>query len=608
MLNCREKLPLQNCKIKTMSKYYWISALIIMVFGFLTSPIHAAYYDPTSAEMTGGRHSNLPRLKDGNGGVDSMINKLESSSKNEAKVIARKGIDSINNGKKKEGIEDLNRAWKIDPELYEAGVMIAFTYLQEKEYDKARSVVEELQNRWPKRVEGFNLGGVVYAALGQHDKAKAAFMKSNEVQPGNQDANINLANYAYQEGSIDQAKKILESALTYNHGNLKLLLQLSELEAYSGNDKHATDLLNQAVEANPQAPEPRVILGRYFLSVNKPQETLKIIEPILEQYAKASQVIELTGRSELMTGKLKDAAQSFVKWIDVEPKAALPHFYRAQALDGQKLLPDAIKELDNALKLDPKHAPSILAKAKILTIQEKFSDARELLGELEKSYPGNPSVAEQEGKIAILTNEPKAAVSYFETAFRKLETNYLALQLANAQIRAGDKDKGMETLRNWLEKYPNDLLSRTTLADFQLADGDLDKALQNYSEVLRLNSDNIGVLNNLAWILMQKGKLDEALKNAEKAHQLAPNEAQVSDTLAAILFRKDDFKTAEKLLRGIVKQSPENLSYQYHLAQALSRTDNVSEAKKTIKNLLSEKRQFKEDKEAEALLKELESN
>lgn len=608
MLNCRKKLQLQRCKVNKQSKYYWVSALVVMVSGFLNTPVQAAYYDPTSPEIMGDSFSNLPGIGGNAGETESTIKKFESGLIQEAKIIAQKGVENINNGKIKEGLQDLNRAWEMDPELYEAGVMIAFTYLREKEYDKAVDVVEKLQKGWPKRVEGFNLGGAVYTALGQHDNAKAAFKKSNEVEPGNQDANVNLANYAAAEGNTDQAKKTLENALIYNHGNLKLLLQLSELEAHAGNDKQATDLLNQAAEANPQAPEPRVILGRYFLSVNRPQETLKIIEPIQKQYANVPQVIELTGRSELMSGKVKDAAQSFAKWIDVEPKAALPHFFLAQALEQQKLLPDAIKELDNALKLDPKHAPSKLAKAKILTIQGKFSDARDLLGQLEKAHPGNPSVAEQEGKIAILKNDPKTAASYFETAFRNQESNSLALQLANAQIRAGDKDKGMETLHKWLEKYPNDLILRAALADFQLADNELDKALQNYSEVLRSKPDDIGVLNNLAWVLMQKGKLDEALKNAEKAHQLAPDETQISDTLAVIQLRKNDFKNAEKLLRSIVKQSPDNLSYRFHLAQALARTDKVDEAKKTIIDLLSEKPQFKEAQEAEALLKELKSN
>jgi cellulose synthase operon protein C len=607
MLNCRNKLQLQNCKVNARSEYYWVSALVIIASGFLNSPVQAAYYDPTSPEITGDPFSNLPVPGGSDGETKSTFEKFESSLKDEAKIVAKKGLENINNGKIKEGLEDLSRAWEIDPELYEAGVMIAFTYLREKDYDKALDIAEKLQKVWPKRVEGYNLSGVAYAGLGQTDKAKAAFKKSNEIEPGNQDASVNLASYASQEKNIDQARKILENALLYNHGNLKLLLQLSELEAHAGNDKRTTDLLNQAVEANPQAPEPRVILGRYFLSVNKPQETLKIIEPIRKQYAKAPQIIELTGRSELMSGKAKDAEETFAKWIEAEPKAALPHFFMAQALERQKLFPDAIKELDNAIKLEPKYAPSILVKAKILTMQGKFSDAQGLLDELEKAYPGNPSVAEQEGKIAILKNDPKAAVSYFETAFRKLETNTLALQLANAQIRAGERGKGMETLKKWLEKYPDDLLARTTLADFQLAGGDLDQAQQNYSEVLRSKPDDIGVLNNLAWILMQKGKLGEALKNAEKAHQLAPNETQISDTLAVILLHKYDVKNAEKLLRDIVKQSPDNPSYRFHLAQALVHTGNVDEAKKILKDVLSEKQPFKEAKEAEALLTELES-
>ncbi len=607
MLNCRYKLQLQNCKGYSRLKYYWVSVLVIMASGIFYSPVQAAYYDPTSPEITGDPFSNLPAAGGSDGETKSAFEKFESSLKDEAKIVANKGLENINNGKIKEGLEELNRAWVIDPELYEAGVMIAFTYLREKDYDQALDVAEKLQKGWPKRVEGYNLGGVAYAGLGQTDKAKAAFNKSNEVQPGNQDASINLASYASSEGDFDKARKILENALAYNHGNLKLLLQLSELEAQAGNDKRATDLLNQAVETNPQAPEPRVILGRYFLSVNKPQDTLKIIEPIQKEYAKAHQIIELTGRSEMMSGKVEEAVKTFTKWIDAEPKAALPHFFMAQALERQKLLPDAIKELDNALKLEPKHAPSILAKAKILIIQGKFSDAHDLLGQLEKAYPGNPSVAEQEGKIAMLKNNPKAAVSYFEAAFQKQGNNYLALQLADAQIRAGDRSKGLETLQKWLVKYPDDLLSRTTLADFQLAGGELDKAQQSYSEVLRSKPDDIGVINNLAWVLMQEGKLDEALKNAEKAHELAPNETQISDTLAVILIRKDDFKNAEKLLRSIVKQSPDNPSYRFHLAQALARTDNVKEAKKILKDALSEKRPFKEAKEAEALLTELES-
>jgi putative PEP-CTERM system TPR-repeat lipoprotein len=266
---------------------------------------------------------------------------------------------------------------------------------------------------------------------------------------------------------------------------------------------------------------------------------------------------------------------------------------------------NAGQELEKVLELDPDHVAAKFDKAKLLARTGQVESAESLLQDLKEAYPDNPSIAELEGKIALAQNRPQEAIALFQKVLETRQNNYLTIQLASAQWRTGEQEAGYTTLQEWLEKYPQDLLTRNVLANAYLTNNQLDQARQEYTAIVRLAPDNVRARNNLAWLLLKSGSVDEALPHARHAHQLAPEDPQVLDTLGAILLEKGQTKEALPLLRRAAERLPEDLNAQYHLAKAFARNGRNAEAQEVLDRLLAADQPFQEREKAQALLKEL---
>lgn len=530
--------------------------------------------------------------------------KKEGSSQQLAMKLAIRGMTNYHNGDNKQAIKDLSRAWEMIPNLGQAGAIITLIHLKEKEYDQAIVVAKRLQTTHP---IGFTLAGAAYARKGEHDNAKLAFNKAIELRPQDKNAIFSLASYAIGEGDFEKARSLYNDLLNFDTGNLQVLLKLSDLEFKTGHPEQAVTILEEAMDKNPDSLHPRFLLAKYYLEAGNAQKTLAITEPALEQFSDNVALLELIGVARMKTGASEEAVVVLTEATQASPKTISPHYNLAKAYEQLNQYDRAIEEINLALKLDSGHTLSLFLYARLLAQNGQLDDAKNLLQKLTVSYPNSPDVKELEGKIALVQNRYIDAIALFQNALKGKESSFLTMQLAVALFKAGKNDAAYTTLRNWLDKYPKDILIRSTLANALLTHGLFNEAQQQTNKIIRMQPDNIVALNNLAWLLLRKGELEKALVHAEKAYNLNTNNPHVLDTLGVIFFRKGQIDKAAGLLRSAVEKSPDNLSMRFHLAEILTQSGNIDEAKLLLKDLLSQSRQFAEYQQANVLLKELET-
>jgi Flp pilus assembly protein TadD len=180
--------------------------------------------------------------------------------------------------------------------------------------------------------------------------------------------------------------------------------------------------------------------------------------------------------------------------------------------------------------------------------------------------------------------------------------------LASALWEQGKREAAITTLSQWLDQYPEDLLTLNALANFYLLDHQFHKARNQFGHITRLSPRSALAHNNLAWLLLQEDRIDTALTHAQKARELAPNDPEIMDTLGMVLFRKGNYRAAERLFEDATDRLPQNLDVQFHLAQASAKSGNREKAKQILIHILNpenSKMPFPSRESAQRLLDEL---
>lgn len=113
----------------------------------------------------------------------------------------------------------------------------------------------------------------------------------------------------------------------------------------------------------------------------------------------------------------------------------------------------------------------------------------------------------------------------------------------------------IDTIQNWISKYPNDRDAHYTLASFYRSWENHTKAIENLEQVIRVDPNYKLAYNNLAYSYADMGNLEKALPYIDKYIELSPDEANPYDSKGEIYYQFGDFKSAEKYFKTALKKN-----------------------------------------------------
>jgi tetratricopeptide (TPR) repeat protein len=253
----------------------------------------------------------------------------------------------------------------------------------------------------------------------------------------------------------------------------------------------------------------------------------------------------------------KAAGEEFGKLNQEFPKDHRGLVGVTETLAAEKRMPDAIKEVEKVIQVEP--------------------DRRDL-----KLYLAD---------FQVRAEEYDAAIAVFQGLLDKDPKNAdLLFRLAETYRRKGDLNMAIEKFRASSQAAPNEVRPLLQLALLMDGTGRQEQSTPIYEQVLKIQPDNPVALNNLAYLKAEKGiDLDQAQTMAQRARQRAPNSAEIADTLGWIYIKRNLSEEAVRVFQDLVAKDPKNPKFHYHYGMALYEKGDKPSTKRELLMALDDK-------------------
>lgn len=516
------------------------------------------------------------------------------------------GLSRMVAGDTEKAIAELEAAAALDTaDGHRVEVLLAMSYIQRGEFDRALKAVAKLAERRPRDPLYENLKGA--ALLGKRDTAQARvhFENALKLQPTYFPAVANLAGLDLVEGDPKAARRRYEGVLEKSRDKVPAMLALADLASHvSGNEKEVLDWISRAKQANPNAPEPFATEVGYYLRTGQGDRALAATRELQARRPNNPEVLDLVGQALLASGQPNEALHAYSKLTSLQPDSAFSLFRLASAQMASQKRVAAGQSLRRALQLRPGYRE---AQAMLVALELEQGHNREALQvakQIQSEAPSDPTGYMLEGDVRLAEKETPRAVALYEKAYALGKSPLLAMKIHHAWGTLGKPEQGEQRLTEWLRQNPGDSVARLYLADYEMRQGRYAAAIVHYRVVLERQPGNVSALNNIAWSL-HNNKDPAALNYAEEAYRLAPADPLIGDTLGWILVATGNTHRGLELLRTAAGAAASNREIGYHFAVALTKTGNRGEAVKELERILTPGAEFPQQAEAVALLKSL---
>ena len=124
------------------------------------------------------------------------------------------------------------------------------------------------------------------------------------------------------------------------------------------------------------------------------------------------------------------------------------------------------------------------------------------------------------------------------------EENSKRYQTVADQIKQGNTDDAITSLKEILSSNPNDLIALSMSGSAHMRAGDEDEAFNYFEAAIKVDPDSYSAHGDLAFAAMKCGQSDRAIIHFEKALEIKPDYYPAWNFIEALYFQKRDYAAA----------------------------------------------------------------
>jgi putative PEP-CTERM system TPR-repeat lipoprotein len=484
--------------------------------------------------------------------------------------------------------------------------------------DLARTMFQKNPNSF----QGTRLQAFLAVTRGEISKSIELFRKADSLKPKIPELRFALVQVLARDNQWEEAEKVCREILAdtpkYTPAYDFLLVEYIRKDRRDDAEK----LLQLKAANNPGVADFRLQLAGYYLETQRKELSEKIVAETMATEAKDPTARLKVGDFYVRTRNFDRAIQIYREGAALGNDRQVNYLLRiAQVYAAQQKIEDARRELEAALKLDPKNSPALSMRASLDlqygTKERKDSAIKDLQGLL-SATPNDVIVRYNLGRAYQQRGELEAARVQFAEAIKR-RPDFVAGQIALSQVYIQKRDygKALTTIEDALKYAPKNLAARSLKIQALVNTGNLRQAKTDLEEFIKENPDSpdlvfqstvisfqegrfkeaeAGLLKlrarfpddvrltlGLADVYFRSGRPEEAFKVIEAEAAKRPDDVTVQTAAGVIALRTDHLPYSEKIFRALLAKEPKNVEHMVRLAEVLRRTDRVDQAISTLR-------------------------
>jgi len=535
------------------------------------------------------------------GNIEAAQELLQSSInlKNSSPIeLTQQGVTQLRLNQTEQGIERLEQALKLDPELAFTEQSLAIGYLEHAQYDKALEIAKKWQLNDNKQIQGLLLESMVLDKQLKVEKAQKLLIKVVELDQNNATALYKLGTYAHQDNDVELAFNYYTKVIKQNPQHIRAMINFlrligSNVDKEGNYTQKALDFYS--AEAVIKKENNSIKLGLAF--VNKIAKNNDISLKLLQEIANSTQPLKgieiVLGDSYKEQGDLQAAIVEYQSFVDANPKSLgvikklLITFEQVGEFDK------ALLQVQENLKYNKDHAGLLLLKAYYQSLLSMKVSPTDITNLTKNANISNHWLLDKTlGNIAYNEKNFSDSVKFYARAYSKDANNVNLVNWSKSVALNGNKKKAIGILETHINRFPQSpstIAVRIMLAGAYLNDGSSSKAKAEYENILNLDGNNVIALNNLTSLELNKGNKEQALRYAEKAVSLAEHSPQIIDTYAQALIANKKFALAIVEYDKALGLDGSSVELRINKAEALKLSNQSDKAKSLLMTIKTDK-------------------
>ncbi len=226
-----------------------------------------------------------------------------------------------------------------------------------------------------------------YDQQGLSDKAYAAYQKALQLDPDAIAAHVSLAAFASAHGNNAFALGTLQAGLERKPGSAALLLERGIIQALQGLFADADESLRESARADPTNPIAQLALGLTQLQRGNTTEAIITLRDATIRWPGNGRAQYLYALALHRSGDLTNRAEMIAALrvaIQLDVKDAGAHALLGRALLDANQLTTAVRELEQAVKLDAGNETALYQLATAYRTLGRASEAQRAFEEFRK--------------------------------------------------------------------------------------------------------------------------------------------------------------------------------------------------------------------------------
>ena len=363
----------------------------------------------------------------------------------------------------------------------------------------------------------------------------------------------------------------------------ELKTQLAIAEAMDGNLPEARSLQAAALARLPDHAAALLLGARLTAADGDAKSAAQQVDALLAKSPKLADAWTLKAEL-LLRGNPDDKAGALAAYqqaLSIQPDLVSVH-------NAIILLHLATPDFDAAnrqfalmQKAAPKNPQTYFLNAVLAEQRGDYKSARELTQHLLRGTPDNPQLLLLAGQVEFKLNALAQAEVLFAKAVQLVPKAATPRhQLAQVQIRAGQPDKAIATLRPLVDGTPPDAKAITLMAQAQMLAGDSKAADASFAKAAKLQPTDKRVRTSIALSQLAKGPDASALAELQSIADADKGAGSADLALISAKVRAKDFTGALKSVDALAVKLPSDaLPDQLRGRIALQRGDSAGARK-----------------------------